>query len=405
MRIIQINKFFTPRGGADVYYLELIKLLREKGFDVIPFSMKLPLSRMSDLPGYSAHLYEYWQNFFVNFVDFSRPWRHPLRALELFWRPEAAVKMRALLKQEIKGSETQTVAHLHNIYHQISPSILPVLRQWQIPVVMSVHDLGIISSLYAENLLEKVVCQLEVNLHKNLYRNYVDVFLAPSKFVRRELIKAGFPKSKIKILPLFAPSPKQAVNYSSPRPFILYFGRLQREKGVDILLEALALTRTKPDLIICGRGSGREFLHLKNLAQKLGIQGKVLFQGFRAPKELAGFIKACLFPVFPSRVPETFGLGILESFVLGKPAIGPAWGAVPELITHKKSGLLFEPLSAKDLADKIDYLVNRPELAGELGRNAREFSQEFSSQRHIRRLLAIYSQITLPGSVTNFSAA
>lgn len=409
MTILQINKFFNAQGGADKHYLALINLLQGKGHKVVPFCMKNPVHfRFSTLDPQLKKLYLQYKKYFVSYVDFGRPcFKNFVKIFGMFWSFEAGQKVAQLISTFNSQKSTIDIAHLHNIYHQISPSILPVLKKHNIPVVMTVHDLHLVSPLYSENFLEKSVCSLEIRLHKKVYQKYIDLFFAPSEFVRAELIRAGFAQDKIKVLPLFlsfenkekiqsqqtSESKSQRTSKPINLPTIIYFGRLAPEKGVDILIKAMQYVKTPVKLLIAGQGLERELIKLTELIKRLRLGDKIKFLGYQEPQSLNRSITQSLFTLFPSRVPETFGLGVLESFAQARPVIGPRSGAIPELIEEGRTGLLFEPQSAHDLAKKIDLLLARPWLCAQMGKTGWQKARTFSKNQYYQKLISFYKKL------------
>jgi glycosyltransferase involved in cell wall biosynthesis len=85
---------------------------------------------------------------------------------------------------------------------------------------------------------------------------------------------------------------------------------------------------------------------------------------------------------------------ILETYAMGKPVIGTRLGGIPELIDDGQTGLLCEPGNAADLAEKMRFMLERPELCREWGRNGnRKLREEYSRAAHYERLMEVYSTV------------
>ena len=130
MKIIEVNKFYYRRGGAESYLLDIEKKLQSEGHQVAIFSMKHPKNQPS-----------VWEKYFVSRLSFNEGslWdkiRYPFR---LFYSFEAKRKFEKLVKDF-----QPDVIHIHNIYHQISPSILPIAKKYGVPVYMHLHDYKLI---------------------------------------------------------------------------------------------------------------------------------------------------------------------------------------------------------------------------------------------------------------------
>ena len=135
MKILNINKFHFRNGGADSYYLDLGSALRKKGHTVIDFAMH---DKRNEPSAYTKY--------FVSHIDLQN-----LRGLKA--KAKGAARMihsreaARQLEQLIKDMHPD-IAHIHNIYHQISPSIFSILKKYHIPTVMTVHDFKLICPTY-----------------------------------------------------------------------------------------------------------------------------------------------------------------------------------------------------------------------------------------------------------------
>lgn len=391
MKILQINKYLYPKGGAETYLLALADLLRQEGHKICFFSQKNPKNIKNDQ-----------EQYFINELKLDRfHWLLPLRLGRIFWSFAAARKIKKII-----ANEKPDLAHIHNIYHQISPSILPTLKKNNIPIVLTVHDFKLIKhdyTLRADNkkfraknsLIIDWLLKLEFWWHQKLnsYDQYIDYYIAPSKFVRNQLINAGFGGLKIKVLPHFTIS-KSKLNSATPidSNYILYFGRLDESKGVDLLIKAFSQINYKNiNLKIAGQGPQKT--ELINLIKQLDLEHKIQFVGQKNNEQLKKLIKNSLFSVVPTRVKETFGLSVLESFNYGRAVIATKVGALPELVKHGENGLLFEVNNQKELAENIDYLLANKEILSKMGKMAKKLSQNYSAENHCQKLIEIYQQV------------
>ena len=165
---------------------------------------------------------------------------------------------------------------------------------------------------------------------------------------------------------------------------IVFFGRLARAKGVDLLLEALALLMKVPSpCLIIGRGE--EAAALSQQVRRLGLESKVQLKGWRAPSEIASILARASMAVLPSRE-ESFGNAIAEAMAAGTPVISTRVGSIPEVVVHEQSGLLVAPESPHALASSIQRLTQAPLLAEQLGRGGQRrvrslFTWDVAAQR------------------------
>lgn len=386
MIILQINKFYFQKGGAERYYFDMSKLLEKNKHTIIPFSVKDEQNKKTKYSKYfissirTKPSFNIWQNFRTVF--------------RFWWSIEAQKKLKQLLQ-----NEKIDIAHIHNIYHQMSPSILPVLKKHKIPIIMTVHDYALISSNYnlyktKTNFVQNFICAIERFLHHkvlNVYRKNIDLYIAPSKFVKNKLIKAGFDEDKIRVVGHFInPSVSRSAQATSPSKgedkYILYFGRLSEEKGIQVLIEAMKkLSDVK--LKIAGQGYFKPNLESQVLELKLK---NIEFLGFKNKKELQELILNSQFIVMPSLAPETFGLSALEAMALGKVVLASNIGALPEIINKE---FLVKPGDAKKLAEKIAILTKDEKYVNIKGQENRQRVEQLYDQKgHYKQILGIYNQ-------------
>jgi glycosyltransferase involved in cell wall biosynthesis len=404
------NKFLFADGGPERYMLELSQMLEKQGNQVVYFAMHHPENIKTE-----------YSKYFVRQVFLANPKRESIlekmkTGLRIIYSTEAKKKIEKLICEH-----KPDLAHLHNIYHQISPSILPVLRKKGIPVIMSLHDYKLVcpnyrlmtqgevcekcnSSKYYQAVFHRCVKDslsasllncLEMYIHKflNFYEKNVDFFISPSLFMREKLSEFGLNRSKIFYLPPWVKEIKSTPSYTFS-DFFLYFGKISKEKGVETLIQAMEKTK-EGELLIAGQGEEKD--RLQNYVNQNRIDN-VKFLGFVERPKLNELIRACRFVVLPSEWYENSPSVVYESFALGKPVIGSRIGGIPELIEDGENGLLFEPKNVEDLREKIGYLYCHPLLAQKMGISARKKVEEkYSEQGYYNRLLGIYNSLIRKG--------
>ena len=249
MRILYCNKYNYPFSGTEVYLFELMELMRAQGHEVALFSMAHP--RGESTP-YDRH--------FVPHIDFKAKtgwWQKARQAGHAIYSKEARRRIRAMIAEF-----RPDVAHVRNIYHHLSPSILWELKAQNVPVVYHLNDFKLLCPSY--NLVSqgeaceacrggefwhalrpscypgmgaRMTLTAEAYFHRGLgtYRKCVDLFLAPSQFVRDKFVEHGWKADKFEVLPHFQQIHPLRETQGDERR-LLYFGRLSAEKGVDDLL-------------------------------------------------------------------------------------------------------------------------------------------------------------------------
>jgi glycosyltransferase involved in cell wall biosynthesis len=409
-RLLLGNKFWYPKGGVETYLFELIEELPAYGYDVVPFAMK-----------HARNLESAYSGFFVDEADYHAP--QSLRtkatlAVRMLYSRHAADKLAALL-----DAHPPDLAHLHNVYHQLSPAILPLLRERAIPIVMTLHDLKLacpnykmrtngeicercVGGGYHHAVLHRCVrgsvvastlCAIELFAHRRsgIYERNVDRFIVPSRFYRQKMIEAGLPASKIEWIPSFTHVEQYTPSYGGDDYFV-YVGRLSDEKGLPSLIEAVR-GFNKGRLLVIGEGPLREPLAQTVIRERLD---NVSIVGPKWGTELVDLMRGARFSVIPSEWYENCPRSCIESFACGTPVIGANIGGLPEMIDDGETGLLFTPFSTADLRAKIERLFGNKAEAARMGRAARaKAEREYSAQAHLARLLAVYSSV-LAGSQT-----
>jgi len=146
------------------------------------------------------------------------------------------------------------------------------------------------------------------------------------------------------------------------KEYILYFGRLSYEKGIDTLIDAFQKLNPPIDLYIIGRSYDGEEERLKRLI-KPHAQSRIHFLGFQSGQTLMRWIAEALISVVPSRWYDNAPISTYESFMNGTPVLASRIGGIPEQVQEGVTGRLFEPDSCDDLAQKMgEMLANRNQL-------------------------------------------
>ena len=401
MRILYCNKYNYPFSGTEVYLFELMDLMRAQGHEVALFSMADP--RGEPTP-YDRH--------FVPHIDFKANvgWRQKARrAGHAIYSVEARRRIRAMIREY-----RPDVAHVRNIYHHLSPSILWELKARQVPVLYHLNDFKLLCPSY--NLVAqgeaceackggafrhvitkscypgmgaRITLAAEAYLHRWLgtYRKCVDLFLAPSRFVRDKFVEHGWDGDRFEVLPHFQEiHPLRQPNAGGDRP-LLYFGRLSAEKGVGDLLRSM---QKVPQMRLVIAGDGPQRAELQRLAVSLGLSN-VDFVGHVGRAERDLLIARSRFTVLPSHAYETLGKTILESYAEGRAVVASDMGSRRELVRDGETGLLYQTGDVNQLAEAIHSLGSKPELAEQMGRAGREAVRQGNApEAHYQRLLSLY---------------
>lgn len=408
MKILLAHKFNFLKGGADKYFLELAEALEKNGHTVIKFCMQHPHNAPD------KH-----ENYFVSQVEFKGKglWKKMRYAGRLLYSFEAKRKFARLIE-----ATKPDVIHIHNIYHQISPSILSVAKKYKVPVVMHLHDYKLISPNYMmfsrgkiddscvggayyrclfkrsfnNSVAQSLLATIEMYFHHSvlkLYEKNIDMYITPSKFMREQVLKAGIPADKIRVIPYFVSGIEDDKPNYSAGDYFLFFGRLSAEKGVDHLLRAAALAREIKVRIV---GEGSELSSLRALTQDLGIKERVEFFGPLYGADLKEMIRQSRAVVVPSLWYEVLGLVNIEAQSLGKMVIAADIGGIKEALSPflQEWQYPFDSISA--LAQRLKNFPTDSRILEKEGTESRAFVLEhFSLSAHLPAILRVYEEVRM----------
>ncbi|HNQ50287.1 MAG TPA: glycosyltransferase family 4 protein [Candidatus Omnitrophota bacterium] len=404
MKILMANKYFYLKGGSEYAFFDTVSLLNRHGHKTMFFSMIHPRNQKNE-----------YDRYFVSNVDYERlgPAGRIAASMRIIYSFEARRKMAALLDQE-----RPDVAHLHNIYHQISPAIIHSLKKMRVPIVMTLHDFKMVCPGYKLSLdgrqcgqcgqgryhrcfvnacvkdskAKSLIAAVEMYVHHNIMKIYdsVDVFIAPSVFLRDTLQNMGF-RRKLVYLPNFIDVNAFTPHYGGDEDSVVYFGRLAAGKGLDTLIDAMFML-PKIKLKIIGEGEEQEQLMSRILSMRMK---NVEFKGYLSGNALHDQIKRARCVVLPARQAENNPRSIIEAFALGKPVIATQAGGIAEMVKDRQTGLVCGSGDAMDLARKIALLMDNTALTHALGMNARKLAEgKYSAESHYQKLMDIYKDVT-----------
>jgi glycosyltransferase involved in cell wall biosynthesis len=348
------------------------------------------------------------------FIDYTRLdglAANTLGALRILHDPVAAGRLDAFLARR-----RVDVAHVHNIYHHLTPSIFPVLRRRGIPVVMSVRDYRLFCGVKAF-LRRNEVCTrclphrywncvlhrcaggraasaavaLETFVQRFLrrYIQNVEMFLCPSRFMAKVLLADDVPANKVAVLPNPIEPPARPATTGRQKRRILYVGRLSEEKGPDLMLDvAEALPRVEVSIV----GDGPEKESLEQDSRRRGLRN-VVFYGHVPHAELGVHYGRASVVVLPSRCMENSPHAMLEGMVWGRCVVAPAHGPIEEWVRDGRTGRLFRPGDGADLARVVAEAMGDAAGRRRMGRAAADMVRTRHDPADIvARLLEIYGE-------------
>lgn len=380
MKILLVNKFHYRKGGAETYYLTVGSELERMGHEVAYFSMKHP----NNLPCK-------WDRYFVTqreYNDVKNPLSAARDGIALIYSPEAKRNFQALC-EEFRPD----VVHLNNVHRQITLSILdaPYLKEHHVPVFYTAHDYVTVCPGYLMLDGEGRVCDacledgkyrhcienrcvkgsraksalaaLEASFNRSHHSNErIDRAIAPSRFMRSKLIEGGWPEGKVLALQNFADDAilARASGVAGDvtdreSPYLLFFGRLSAEKGVDVLLRAFdaAAPLLPRDMRLIVVGDGPDAAEFRELAASLDSAPRIEFAGYQTGDALQTYVERASLAIASSRCRENMPYSIVEAFAAGTPVVGTRIGGIPELVADGVTGFACEPGDVATMADAM----------------------------------------------------
>ncbi len=406
MKVLLAHKFFHLTGGPEKYFQDLAAILEDHGHQTIPFALEHPNNPDTPFTAY-----------FIKNLDYREPSKiyYLKNAGRILARTLYSWEARRKIEVLVRDTNPD-VAHLQSIEHHISPSILHSLRKYNIPVVQSINNYKLVCASCRLYLLDRgEICErclygkhyhavltrcmkgslsasflvmIEMYLHRWLKIYYfVDRFIVPNRFMKAILLEAGYPAQKIVRLL----NPLQLAEYTPSYKFgdyILYFGRVDPEKGLMTLVQAM---KRFPNLRLIVVGSGTQLEELINWVRGNGLEN-VEFVGPKWGDNLMPYLAGARLVVVPSIWYEPSPMVIYQALATGKPVIGSNIGGIPDLLTEE-TGLLFQPGNVEDLEEKIESLAFDDNRMRSMGRAARRWAEEnLDPERYYNSLIEIYSQ-------------
>jgi len=211
----------------------------------------------------------------------------------------------------------------------------------------------------------------------------VHAIIVPSEFVSYELQKNGFDRSKIKNFGYFNENIPETIMAIPKEGDVLFVGRIDRYKGLDILIKALARSNTAPNLTVIGKGPHLDFC--KNLSKKLGMERQINFSGWISHNELFDYYRKAAVVAIPSLSPETFCKVGIEALANGRPVIGFNVGGINEWLIHEKTGFLVDWKDIDGFAYSIDRIFSDLQLAENMGITGRDLViRKFTKEQYMK---------------------
>jgi glycosyltransferase involved in cell wall biosynthesis len=406
LRILLVNTRHFYGGGDSTYTFHLADLLRSKGHVVSFFAMQD-----------DRNIHDPNADLFVSHIDFNELNRNKdlLNGFRVLHRAIYSTEARRKFRQLLERFHPNLV-HLQSIHAHITPSVIFEARRNGVPIVWTLHDHKLVCpnthflvdrtsticlscgkySFYRavlrrckkSSFLASAMATIEAYAHLVMgVRRRVNVFLAPSVFLRRALIDRGISPQKVEHLPYFLPD-HMFQKQNQKKDYLLFMGRLELIKGIVPLLDAC---RRVPEVSVVIAGQVRE--PVASLLPKL-LPPNARYVGMKQAGEIQQILSNSGAVVVPSLCIENQPFSILEAFAAGKPVIVCDLGGMKELVESSNGGLLVPPGDVQALAAAMQWMQKHPDKAAKLGQNARHYvRQEHAADRHYERLINLYERV------------
>ncbi len=408
MRVAMISYHTCPlatlggkdTGGMNVYVRELTRYLGKAGIHVDVFTR----SQDEHVP-HVLHDLGYGNRV----VHVSAGPEVPLPKQELAgYLPEFTQGI--IMFAENKGFSYDLI---HSHYWMSGITAEELKKAWNVPVVHMFHTLGLMKQRVARTTDEVEGDYRLRGEHRVLEISDRIIAATLAELAQLQWLYQADPK-KIQVvspgvdLSHFYPIPedeaKEFIGVAPCEQVLLYVGRIEPLKGIDTLIEALAIMRQE-DIKVClsviggnpeseGETPGAELKRLQDMREKYGLTDLITFVGKRSQETLPYYYSSAVAVVVPSHY-ESFGMVALEAMACGIPVVASHVGGLAFLVQDGKTGFTVPVDEPQALAERLIELIQDPKLRAQMGKQAAEFAQDYGWEKIRDRILKIYADVVL----------
>ncbi len=386
-------------GGMNVYVRELCRGLDRLGVATDVFTRR----QDPDVP----NIVEIGEHSRVIHVDAGAP-RHRDKYAVVDDLPELACNIQRY--RNFVGARYDLI-HSH---YWLSGRLATLFKEhWRAPVVAMFHTLGALKNKVAQDSAE-LEQQIRVDIERRTMAN-ADRIVAATEVDRSHMLDGyGADPRKVVIVPggvdlgLFRPGSRADARKRlgfGPEPMLFFVGRIQRLKGIDILIRAAAALRDDLGMVrvVIAGGTGdaggqqtseeaRELARLRTLVDELDLKQVVQFVGPIQQPELPAYYRAADVTVMPSTY-ESFGLVAVESMACGTPVVASRVGGLATIVHDGENGALVPWRDPRLFADRIRPILTDPTYAASLQHGAIQTAQTFSWDAAAGRTVSVYDSL------------
>ncbi len=381
MRVLACHSFYQQPGGEDRSFGHECELLRSHGHEVVPFTRDN--QACSELGRGTLAVRTVWNH------SICRDLRDVIRT----HRPD--------------------VMHCTNTFPLMSPAVFYTARREGVPVIQSLRNYrvscvrgdfhrqgavcesckgqfiawqGVTNRCYRDSAAASAVVAGMQSVHRLLgtWSRAVDQYIALTEFSRSKFIECGLPAERICVKPNFVLNDPGAG--TGQGGYALFVGRLSTEKGVDVLLKAWQTIGARLPLKVIGDGP------LEADVRAAAQRGQLEWLGHQSENFVLETMGEARCLIMPSTCFENFPRTILESFAKGTPVIASRLGAMAELVSNDRTGMLFEPGNAADLVTHVHEFLQRSadQQAGLRVACRQQFLNRYTADANHQMLMDIY---------------
>jgi len=334
-------------------------------------------------------------------------------AVETPWSLTEYRKLTAFLEES-----KPAIVHVHNFFPLFSPSIYYACKKKKIPVIQTLHNyrllcpsamflrenkicekcLGgsilnsVVHGCYRDSVSQTIPIAGMISLNKilNTWNKRVDKFIALTEFAKSKFVQGGLKEDKIVVKPNFINSTTNKVDINEKEKIILFVGRLSKEKGTNLLLEAWNLIENKHNYKLVIIGEGPEEERLKSEYNNEDI----IFKGSLNSDEVLENMRKSRYLVVPSIWYEGFPMTIIESYSVGTPVLASNIGSLKEIIIDGKTGYKFEAGNVKEITFKLQTIINENDISYTrlLENTLANFKKNYTDKVNYENLIDIYNR-------------
>ncbi|WP_324057524.1 glycosyltransferase [Rhizorhapis sp.] len=418
-----INHRYFVASGAERYLFNIERVLGRAGHETAVFSIDYKQNEPSP-----------WSPWFTSPIGgpeevfFDQHRRRPASFAKTFQRLFYSAEVEQDLTRLIEDFRPD-VAYLMLFMRKLSPSVLVALHKAKVPIVVRVSDYGFLCAehhflrdgktctkclngrlwpgvvhgcVHDSRLVSALDAAATWYHRRRGLLDLIDRFVTTNPFLTEMMVKGGFPRERLACIPTFADEETFCGQPQGTRRHLLYFGRLDPSKGLETLIDAMGLLRSRmgrahiPPLRIVGSPQyvdyGRE---LVRRVRRAGLVDCIHFDGAVPAEQIPALLKDSVASIIPSLWFENLPNSYLESICAGVPVIASDLGSLSLAIEHEKDGLLFQPGDAEALASSIERLLTDRELEDRLRKEGPAKAQrEYSAGRHLELLIGLFTSLT-----------